>query len=103
MPLVSRCATMRKPSCLISNQPAARIKPDVEHMRRAQERRIARLCVHAQKTVSERERAVTSWLGRRSPWRTIVVRGIGAPRPVIGWYHKLRLGTGVQVREAEAR
>jgi len=63
----------------------------------------AGLRVRAPQTGSERERAVTSWLGRRSPWRTIVVRGIGAPRPVIGWYHKFRLGTGVQVREAEAR
>ena len=90
-------------STVVSNQPAARIKPDAEDMRRAQARRLAGLRVRAPQTGSERERAVTSWLGRRSPWRALVVRGIGAPRPVIGWYHKLRLGTGVQVREAEAR
>jgi hypothetical protein len=42
-----------------SRRPAGRIKPDAEHMRQAQEHRLAGLRVPARQTVSEHERAVT--------------------------------------------
>ena len=58
-----------------SRRPAGRIKPDGEHMRQAQERRLASLRVRAPQSASEAERAVTAravtpgrnWLPLASP------------------------------------